>query len=306
MREKKKRSSRRVTLSFAATVLVLTILALAGIALYPVGNGVTTKHVTGTIPSYSGLLGEFAPIDALQVSFNNLTAIRAINSTALPTGTYLTLVDPGMTVSVTSIEQRVSVAMASPNATVDITILAQGAFDDLRSALNRSLAPIAKVGPYPIYSTTAIVNKSSVQTLLAPLEGTRALLASSSVGSAKQAITKAISVFLGTRPSLLSNPDVRSLLYVANGTGGHLGVAIQNFVGVVTTGKMTLITVDDLGSILAINHFVKFANATEAGSQISYFTKVYIGDRFESYDDILVAIRPQPLSSLVEAVAAVG
>jgi hypothetical protein len=70
---------------------------------------------------------------------------------------------------------------------------------------------------------------------------------------------------------------------------------------------MTLITVDELGGSLAINHLVAFSNQSLAQSQTSYFKSAYLGsEKFESYDDILVAVESQPLRSIVSAISLVG
>jgi hypothetical protein len=105
----------------------------------------------------------------------------------------------------------------------------------------------------------------------------------------------------------LASDSVQRLLYAANGTDRHLGLAIQNFPGAVRTGDMTLITVDKTSSKVSLNYFVHFANVTEAQSQTGYFTKVYLGaTRFVTFDEILAATQFQPISALHKAIIVVG
>ena len=288
-------------------MLVLSLAAVVGYAFLPSGNGVITKHITSQVPTYSGILGQFAPSDAVQVSYNNFTAVREVNSTALPPGSYLVFTKPSANVTVQSVEQRVSVVLSAPNATVDITLLDSDSFDSLQAAFSSTLTPIGKAGSHDLYSTTALINNTAVQTWVAFVHSPDALIFCSAKGSASAAMARVLAVYDGSVPSLLSSSAISRLLFAANGTDGHLGVSIQNFAGVVTTGKMTLITVDKLNASLSVNHFVEFSNQSEAQSQIDYFKRVYLGsEEFESYDDILVAIQSQPLTSLVQAIAEVG
>jgi hypothetical protein len=296
-----------VSISFGITLLLLSLAAVLGFALFPSGNGVIVKHITGEVPSYTGVLGEFAPSNALQVSYNNFTAVREINSTALPLGNYLNFTRPSVSVTTQSIEQRVSVVLSVPNATVDITLMDSVPLDNLQASFSASLTPAAHAGSHDLYMATALVNRTVVQTWVAFVHSPDALIFCSSSGTAEAAMSQVLSVFDGSTPSLLSNTVTGRLLDVANGTDGHLGVSIQNYAGVVTTGQMTLITIDNLNTSLSVNHFVAFSNQSEAQSQIDYFKRVYIGsEKFESYDDVLVAIQSQPLKSLVEAIGLVG
>jgi hypothetical protein len=186
-------------------------------------------------------------------------------------------------------------------------LLDSAPFESLQTAFSNGLTPAAHAGSHDLYSTTAVVNKTIEQTWVAFVNSPDALIYCSSQGTAEEALNQVLSVFDGSTPSLLNSTVTSRLLDVANGTDGHLGVSIQNFAGVVTTGKMTLITVDDLNNSLSVNHFVAFSNQSLAQSQVNYFKNVYIGSgKFESYDDILVAIQFQPLKSLLEAVALVG
>jgi len=73
-----RRKSKRggVALGFILTFGVLSILA---VALLESNTGVTVVQVPDKLPTYSGVLQGYVPTDALQVSLDNLTAIRAIN-----------------------------------------------------------------------------------------------------------------------------------------------------------------------------------------------------------------------------------
>jgi hypothetical protein len=294
-------------ISFAATILVLTVLALLGYAFFPPNNGVIVRHIPPSFPQSSGIIGDFTPSDAVQVSFNNFTAVRSINSSALPVGNYLSFTKPDENVTSQSIDERVTVVLSKPNATVDITILNNAALSRLEAAFAGALTPAAQIGVHPAYSTNSLINKTVVDTWVSFVGSISALVTCYTPGAGQSALTRVLSVLDGSTPSILTIEGAQRLLYVANGTGGHLGLSIQNFAGAVTTGKMTLVTVDSHPTDLSVNHFVEFSNVTQAQSQVTYFKQVYIGsNKFESYDEVLVAIQPQSLGSIVQAIAEVG
>jgi hypothetical protein len=307
LKRRGRKSSHTVAISFAVTIGVLSVAALIGIAFLPVSNGVITKHIPNPIPTYSGIIEDYAPAGALQVSYNDFTAIRNINATALPSGNYLQFKDPKMNLSTSSIEQRISIVLSTPNATIDVTILDPSEFLRAQSAFQSSLTPSTQIKGVPIYRTTEYSTGSAVQTWTALLSESNSFVVSAGDSEALQAMSAVISVYDNSTQSLFGSQDIQRMLYVANGTTGHLGFAIQNFAGAVTSGQATLVTVDTNGSRILINHIVRFSNSTSANSQIGYFQKVYIGSsKYESYDEILLAAQSQPLSSIGEAITLVG
>ncbi len=304
---KHRRKSNRVVLSFAITIGSLVIALIVGILFFPGGSGVVTRHIPETIPRYSSIIGDYTPSDALQVSYNNFSAIRNINRTALPAGNYLVFKEPALNISANWVEFRVSVVMSRPNATVDVTILDAGAFDTISAAFELSALARSRVGQYVLFTASELASGKATAVWVTMLSRTRAFVSSVGALPAHDAVTRVLSVYSGAEDSLLAKEDVQREFYVANGTANHLAVGIQNYAGAVTTGKMTLITVDKVVGSLAVNYIVKFSDSVTAESQLKYFQTVYLGaEKFATYDDILAATEAQPVSSLIKAVSLVG
>ena len=296
-----------MAIPFAGTLGVLLVIAIGGIILTGEGNGYISKHIPSSFPAYSSKIGNYVPADAVQVSYNNFTAIRGINASALQRGNYLTLAQPTWNISSLSITERVSVTLKNPNATVDITFLNGAALQGLSSALNASSAQRITIGHHDLFLTNEVSNGKLTQAWVATIPSSQAFLVSVGNYVAKNAVASVLAVYDGSGSSLLGSDSVQRLLYAANGTDRHLGLAIQNFPGAVRTGEMTLITVDRTGSRISLNYFVHFANVTLAQSQTGYFAKVYLGaTRFVSFDEILAATQFQPISALHKTIIAVG
>jgi hypothetical protein len=307
LRQRRKSRRSNVVIAFGLTLGLLVTISVVGAVLSPTGNGVATKHIPSSFPPYSGLIGQFAPSDAVQVSYNNFTAIRLINASALQQGNYLVFTHPELNVSVTAVEQRISVTLTKPNATVDITVLDGSIFASASEIFNSSNAPRSISGSHVLFLATGILNQTTIHTWVAFVPREDALLISLGNNIPKDAIQTALSVYDDSVQSLISAQGIQRMLYAANGTAGHLGIGIQNFVGAVQTGQATLITVDRTGLSLALNYFVSFANSSQAQSQIRYFQHVYLGsEKFVSYDEILSATEYQPVSSLSKAIIVVG
>ena len=97
------------------------------------------------------------------------------------------------------------------------------------------------------------------------------------------------------------------MFFTVNGTTGHLALSIQNYPGAVTSGTMTLVSVDKLGTSLALEYTVGFSSSSVAQSQVHYAMNVYLGaSRFTSYDEFIQATEYQPTSALKSAIAQAG
>ena len=303
---KRRSRARRVRLSFALTFGSLLLIFLLAITLLPGGVAIVTKHIPATIPTYDGMIGMFAPYDAVQVSFNNFTAIRGINQSALLGRTYLTFTNPRLNITVASMESRITIVLSKPNGTVDVAILDPGAFASANSMFNQSGLQSTRVGKNILYFASELSFGKTITGWVSFLSGSRALV-SSTGDSAQGAVSMVLDVYEGTQSTIINKTEVQRTLYVVNGTDNHLGIGIQNYAGTVTSGKITLITIDEVSNSLAINYAVKFSNSTFASSQIGYFEKVYnIAGKFVSYDDVLLAKETQPLSALTKAIVIVG
>lgn len=303
---KRRSRGRTVRLSFALTFGSMLLIFVIAITLLPGGVAIVTKHIPATIPTYDGVIGKYAPYDALQVSFNNFTAIRGINQSALLGQTYLTFSNPRTNITVASIESRITVVLSKPNATVDVVILSPGAFASAFSVFNQSGLQSTHVGSNVLYFASELSFGKTITGWVSMLSGSRAFV-SSTGDTAQGAVSMVLDVYDGSQSSLISKTEVQRSFYVLNGTDNHLGIAIQNYAGTVTSGKITLITIDEVSNSLAINYAVKFSNSTFASSQIGYFERAYIiAGKFVSYDDVLLARETQPLSALTKVIVLVG
>jgi hypothetical protein len=303
---KLRRRPTRVALAFTITFGTLLLAFLAVVFLLPGGGFYVTRHIPANIPTYSGVIGQYAPSEALQVSFNNFTAIRAVNRSALMGTNYLAFQDPKINISVADIELRISVVLTKPNATVDVTVLNETVFGTVSAAFDQSSLPRTHVGGLVVFSTSEPVNGKETPASVAILPSSRAFV-SSTGDTAQDAVSAILSVYDGSTSSLLSRSDIQRMFYVMNGTTGHLALGIQDYAGAVTSGQMTFITVDKMPRSLAINYAVMFSNATFSQSEQNYFAKVYLGaQKFAQYDNVLLATESQPISALTKAIVTVG
>ena len=271
------------------------------------GSDITVRHIPQTIPVYSGFIGEFSPMASAQITFNDFAAIRAVNSSAVTESTYLRFAAPALNISSVTILQRLSVVLSQPNATVDVTELDQAAFNAAWMLFSASTLPKTHVGSFVLYNPAEVSSPQPKSVWIAMAPSSSVLIASEGALPAFTAVSQVLAVYSNTAPSLLTSPEVRRMLYVVNGTSGHLALAIQNFPGAAASGQSTLITVDKLQSDLAVNYAVSFSDPDVAQAQLAYFRTVYLGSRaFASYDEILLATQSQPTSALLLAVALAG
>ena len=283
------------------------MLAVAAVVLFQGRGGVARNHIPDSFLPDSGLIGDFAVADLLQVSYTNYTAVRHVNSTALPSGVYLSFHDPHLDIMAASLRVRVTVVTSAPNATVDVTMLDPGSFALAKGAFEGSNLTRAAHDGSVLYSAFEYSFGSPRHVWVVPIAGTTAFASSEGAEDAKSALEIMLDVKFGALPSALTRSDVQRMLYVVNGSDSHLAFAIQEYPGAVTSGLATLIAVDKTGPSLEILQAVTFANATLADSQLHYFQTVYLGyEKFSTYDEILLAGQTQPVSSLTKAIAATG
>jgi hypothetical protein len=307
-RKRPKRGS--VALGFVVTV---GILSLVTVALLEVGGGVsvTVVQMPSTLPAYSGFLGQFVPGDALQASFDNLTAIRAVNESVISTQQFFELDQPRVSVNTSSIGWRLTVGLTTPNATVNVATLDPASFDALSSSLtaagNSNAVPTQKAGNLTLYAAAGKLSGEVQAYWLTVIPGERALVYSPGANDALQAVEKVVNVYFGKAASILDQTQVDRMLYAVNGTRGHLALGIQNFPGSVRSGQATVIAVDASPTSALIDYVVRFADADSAQSQVSAVKATYISaHQFFIYDELVKAVEVQPVSQLKVAVGLVG
>jgi hypothetical protein len=304
-RTKSKRGN--VAFGFVLTVGILSIFTF--ILLESGGPGVTVVQVPSKLPAYSGLLERYAPGDALQVSFDNLTAIRAINQSVIANQQFFELDQPRVSIDTTAVASRLTIGLSIPNATVTIATLDPGSFANLASALKGAsgLVPTDKVANLTVYAAAGTQSNETQAYWLAVIPADRALVYSPGANDALQAMQRIIGVYRGTVPSILNNSDVDRMLYAVNGTQGHLALGIQNFAGSVQTGQGTVISVDATQTSTVISYVVRFTDADQASGQIAAVKAAYISaHEFFRYDELVKAVEVQPISQLKVGVGLVG
>ena len=307
-RKKSKRGS--VALGFVVTVGVLSLFTLVLLESNR-GPSVTVEQMPAKIPSYPGFLQQYVPSDALQVSFDNLTAIRAVNQSVITDQQFFELDQPKVSMNTTAINWRLTVGLTVPNATVTIVTLDPGTFSSLAASLagagSTNAVPTEKAGNLTLYAAAGTQAGEVQAYWLTVIPGESTLLYSPGGNEALQAVESVLKVYHGGAPSIASQTGVDRMLYTVNGTEDHLALGIQNFPGSVQSGNATVIAVDASQTSALINYVVRFADANQASSQVGAVKSAYISaDQFFQYGEMVKAVEAQPISQLKVAVGLVG
>ena len=306
-RKKSKRGG--VALGFFLTVGILS--AFTFVLVLESGPSTTVVQIPDTLPSYSGILHRYAPNDALQVSFDNLTAIRAVNQSVITNQQFFELDQPRFSMNTTAISSRLTIALSFPNATVTVVTVDSGTFANLTTSLSSastgSIIPTDKIGNLTAYAAAGTQGGETQAYWLTVIPGDRTLLYSPGANDALMALQHVADVYLGSVPSILSRTDVDRMLYAVNGTEGHLALGIQNFPGSVQSGQATLISADASKNSALISYVVRFNDANDASAQVGTVRSAYISaHQFFQYDELVKAVEVQPVSQLKVAVGLVG
>src|SRR2546427_925774 len=164
-RKLRRRRSTRLPISFAATILVLSATVAVLLYLRSIsGLPLVVKHIPQSIPTYGGIIGRYAPSDALQVSYDDLTAIRRINRTAIPNNVLLDLVEPKLTLTSSELNSRLTVGLTIPNATVTVALLTPSGYAEASSVFETTTLPHSQVGPSTLFSVSNIAGGRSTAT----------------------------------------------------------------------------------------------------------------------------------------------
>ena len=305
-RKKSKRGS--VALGFILTVAVLSLLTLALIESNP---GVTVVQIPDQLPTYSGFLQRYAPSDALQVSFDNLTAIRAVNRSVIASGQLFVLDTPHVSVNTTDVAWRLTIALSIPNATVTVVTLDPRSFGNLSATLTAAgqsnAIPTDRAGNLTAYAAAGTLSGEIQAYWLTLIPSDRALVYSPGAADALQALKHVVGVYVGSVPSILNRTDVDRMLYAVNGTQGHLALGIQNFAGSVRTANATLISVDSDSKSAYISYVVRFSDSTYAAAQVGTVKTDYNNaHQFFQFGELVKAVEVQPISQLKVGIGLVG
>jgi hypothetical protein len=304
---KRRKGKNRVKISFAATILVLSAVT---IVVYTFSFRVPTYSIPSTLPPYGGIIGRYAPAGALQVSFENTSAVRAINATAVPDVQLVNLVKPQVTVHMHSVQAEVLVTVlntaAGINDTATAAVLDGPAYSTLSETLSgSSLVPVQQQG-FSIYRVNDSSNgRTKAEWVTLVPAGSSVIFAEGGAG-AKAVILRMLSVWEGQSPSILTARNVTRMLYPVGGTG-HLALSIQNFTGEVLSSSMGVLTVDDTGGQVVLSHVVRFSSQGTASSQIQAVKNVFrfAGD-YSQWEESVKAIEYFSASQLGQAVRLAG
>ncbi len=306
MKRGRKRSNR-VKLSFAATILVLTLITVIA---YTFSFGIPQYSIPSNLAPYTGLIGRYGPSNALQVTFDNFTAIRAINSSAVENTQLIDLLEPAVRVYTGSVSAQVLVTLlgTSPkvNNSATAAILSQQAFSNISQAFSRSNLVPDQEGPFRLYNVTNNANGRTRNEWITLVPPDSAVVFSEGTSGAKTTVTSMLNVWQGSAPSILSLKNVTRMLYAVGGTD-HLAVTIQTFPGQALTSTMGVVAVDVASGTVQLSNVVRFANATYASSRVDEVKAVYrYAADFSQYEECIKAVEMFPQSSLQEAVGLAG
>ena len=293
-----------LAIGFVAAVGVLSILTAVLLTSSP---GIPVLQIPSQLPEYGGLLGRYAPSNALQVSYDNLTAIRQVNSTILANQPLLSLKEPQVTLNTSGMSGRLVVSLSNPNASIEAGFLRPVPFRLLATAFTATTAPSSHIGDFTLYSVEGKNATARQVYWITLIPKDMAVVYSPGALSALDALKQVIGVYNGSRPSILADLNTDRMLYAVNGTQGHLALGIQNFAGTVRSGQATLIAVDAAVQSAQISYVVRFQDSTEAAAQTAAVKSAYIdAHQFFRYDELVKAVEIQPVSNLRVAVGIVG
>lgn len=304
---KRKKSKSRIKVSFAATILVLVAITLVS---YSFSFRIPSYSVPANLPPYRGMIGRYAPADSIQVSFENMSAVRSINSSAVPYRQLVNLIKPSVTVHLSAVQAELVVSILNLNQHINnsgtAAILSPGAYSNLSKALTESGLVPDQEQNFAIYHVNDSSNgRTKAEWLTVNPAGSSVVYAEGGT-DARTVLLRMLSVWNGNSPSILSVQNVTRMLYPVGGTV-HLALTIENFTGEVLTSKMGVLAVDVVDQKVQIAHVVKFVSPSYASSQVSQVQAVYkFASDFSQYEECVEAIESLAFKNLQGAVGLAG
>jgi|GEM_PF-3768697 hypothetical protein len=289
-----------MVISFSVTVLLLAGIAL-GLSLSR--PSVPVMHLPQTLPTYSATWARYVPSNSVLFGFENYTLIRQYNASYPFYGTLLTLPDVRLDLPSRLIDSVLTIVLETPNATVDIAFVSPRTFANFSETFARYGFAAVQQGQNTMYYVRDLT-KGTLQfgwIALAPSDDAIAFSLGSEV--AKEAIQEVLGVQQGSVSSVIDRQDVRGMLYVVNGTSGHLALGLQNFPGVVRSGVATFTVVNAVGPQLEVSRVVEFNSTSVALAQWTLVRSAYLSaTKFVVFDTLVQATEFHPLSKVAEYV----
>ena len=302
---KKRRRSRAFLYSFAGTLLVLILLFVAIYESPPAE--VTTQSVPANLPQYSATWGPFVPAIALQMGFENFTMIRDANQSILLGGDILlNMTAPPAVVENSDVMYHLDVSVAVPNSTYDVFFLKPASYARISLQFNVP-GQSQDGGAASLYQITDAYGGTEEISWVGLFPNQDAIAFSAGQVAGEQTLDIAFDTMNSTIPQMISFTTIPQMLYSVGGTTGHFALGIQNFPGLVSTGLLTLISVDPLQAYTQSSFVVQFTSPSIATAQVPTMKADYLASHdFTVYGSDVKAIVLTKSSGLQAAVEQVG
>ncbi|MDA4124621.1 MAG: hypothetical protein OK438_04120 [Thaumarchaeota archaeon] len=298
MQKRRKRPRSALKRSFLVTFTILIIL-LIGAYAYVYENSIPVKHIPPSVPPYEAVWAKYVPNDVILFSFQNFTSIHQLNSSLPFFSTILHLTNPKVTLSTRNVNLFVAMEFSVPNASVDIAFLSPSSFASVQENFSSITSYGTLVGNDTLYNVLDTATGKPVLGWLALIPGDRAVGFAPGSGEALTAMTDAVRVPTENNASVIGLPDIRQMLYVAGGAGGHIGLGVASFSGVISTSSKTMTVVDGAGPRLNVSRIVEFPDYPTARGQFSTVMHTYkAATNFIVFDAFVRASQLDPMSKL--------
>jgi hypothetical protein len=296
---RRKESRKPVILGFTVTVAILFSLLFGVILLRP---GIPMTTIPSSVPQYSAVWGSYVPSSALLFGYENYTAIRQYNSSyPQQYSVLLDILDLNIKLRPAAINSALTVSFASPNESIAFAFVDKAAWNNFTDALSGFNSTAVRVGSDSMYYVQDDEDGNIQLGWLAMLPADRGIAFAVGNSDAEQALQMCLT--LKPADALITQLNVRQMLYVANGTSGHLALGIQHFPGVLPSANNTLTVVDYKGSQVVVNRVLEFNSTNVAVAQYNDVKQSYLdAHSFEVYSSYVLATQYDPPSGLTGAV----
>ena len=260
------------------------------------------KSLPSSVPQYSAIWGTYVPNDALLFGFENYTAIHQYNASYPKQYTILiNIPELGLRLRPAAIDSVLTVSFAVPNESIAFAFVNQAAFDNFTSALTGYSSARVPAGNNSMYYVQDLQSGNLVFGWLGIMPADRGIAFAIGSSDAKQALMNCLA--LSPANEMIAQLNIRQMLYVANGTAGHLAIGIQHFRGVLPAANSTLTAVNVAGSRVQINRVLQFNSSDTAVSQYDNVKKSYLNAHaFAVYSSFVLATEYEALSDVSGAV----
>ena len=286
-------------MGFAVTVGILFSLFFGLILVRP---GIPTFTLPTSIPQYSAEWGPYIPANTLLFGWENYTAIREYNA-SYPTqySVLFNILDLNLKLRPAAINSVITVSFAQPNESIAFAFVNQAAFDNFTTALVPFGPSAVQAGSNSMYYVRNNLNGQIQFGWLGIIPASRGIAFVVGNAGAKEALTNCLTLKPGN--SLISETGVRRMLYIANGTSGHLALGVQQFPGVVPAANSTMTVVDHSGSQVEIRRILEFNSTNDAVGQYDNVKNGYLNsNQFAVYSSYVLATQYAAITDVSGAV----